>query len=456
MSRNLFLNIFVAGCFLILFAGCAGAPVKVGEGPVEKPLRDVSGVTTEDVQKALQKESLNLRDVYALAVKRTETLATNAENVEQAKAQNAQAIGAWLPQIYLNDMKKWQSNDTIVGLSNQLPSVLNNSLSLSVTETLLGGLNQVAAIQGAGANIDYQNNVFKNQSRLLLLNIANAFYNVLSLEETLKALETSKDLNVKTLEVEKKWQKMGRSRTAVVSNTQAQLAQVDADTESVKNQLVQARENLATLADIKNDQRLASEENYSTPAVTLEDIEAKVENRPDVQAAAASVAVADAYLLQAHGGHLPTISVQGQYYLQQDGGGTTPDWNATFLASLPIFEGGQVVAQENAAASRKRQAEMQLSLTRRTAHDDIREAYKSLVVSIGETGAYQKAEQSYEQAYQDVLSDYKLNLTTNLELLQTMTSLENAKISYIKAKYQALYDQVWLDVATGELPKANK
>jgi outer membrane protein len=172
-----------------------------------------------------------------------------------------------------------------------------------------------------------------------------------------------------------------------------------------------------------------------------------------VKAAISNVALADASLLQAHGEHLPTLAVQGTYYLQRDGGSSTPDWNAQLVASLPLFEGGQIIAQEDQAASKKRQAEMQLSLTHRSALDDIREAYKSLLESMGETDAYQKAEQAYEQAYQDVMHDYKLNLTTNLELLQTMTSLENTKISYIKAKYQTLYDQVWLGVATGALPK---
>jgi outer membrane protein len=143
----------------------------------------------------------------------------------------------------------------------------------------------------------------------------------------------------------------------------------------------------------------------------------------------------------------------GQYYLQKDGGSPTAEWNVELVASLPIFEGGQVVAMEDSAASKKRQAEMNLSLTRRTAFDDVRQAYKSLVASISETDAYQKAVDAYQLDYQDVLHDYKLNLTTNLQLLQTMTSLETTQISYLKAKYQALYDQVWLKVATGELPK---
>jgi outer membrane protein TolC len=161
----------------------------------------------------------------------------------------------------------------------------------------------------------------------------------------------------------------------------------------------------------------------------------------------------DAQLLQAHGEHLPTVAVAGQYYLQKDGDSPTAEWNLQLVASLPLFEGGQVIAQEDLAASKKRQSQTAYNLIRKTALDDTGEAYRSLMESIGETEAYQKAVDAYQNAYQDVLHDYKLNLTTNLVLLQTMTSLETAQISYIKAKYQTLYDDIWLKVATGELPK---
>lgn len=455
MTR-LFFPSLPALALLLALSGCAEAPVKIGDGKIERPLVEVSGMTTQDVAKASQKNQLNLWDVYALAVERTEPLASNAENVVQAKSQNAQAIGAWLPQIALNGSRAFTSGSFIGGGSSSLSPIATDTAYLSGTQVIFSGLNQVAALQGANANIDIQQYNLRNQSRLLLLNVASAFYNVLSLEEALQAQEASRDLNEKTLEVQKNWQRMGRSRTADVSNTQAQLAQVLADIESTQNQLVQARETLATLADIKSDQSLVSEETYTQPGYTVEDAETKVEGRPDVRAARSAVALSDAYLLQAHGEHLPTLAVEGDYYLMKDGSFPQPLWNVQLVASLPLFEGGQVMAQEDQAASKKRQAELQLSLTRRMAADDIRQAYKSLVDSTGETDAYQKAVQAYEQAYQDVLHDYKLNLTTNLELLQTMTSLENTKISYIRAKYQALYDQVWLGVATGELPKTPK
>ncbi len=455
MIRNPFFQALAAGAFLLSFSGCAEAPVKVGDDHVEKTLQEVTGLTTEDVQKADQKATLNLYDVYALAVKHTETMATNAENVVQAKATEAQALGGALPQIYLNGTKTWFPSTQSIGhgSSNVLADPVNDTVYFSASETILNGLAEPAAIEGAEANIDNQNYNLRYQSQQLLLNVAKAFYSVLQLEESQQALEKSRDLNQQTLDLEKKWQVMGRSRTADVSNTQAQLMQVLADLENDKYQLAQAREMLATLANLKPDQALVSEEAYSTPSYSAEDAEAKVENRPEVKAAAASVVVTDAQLLAAHGEHLPTILAEGDYYLDYDKTVDVPTWSVELVASLPIFEGGQVVAQEDEAASKKRQAEMNLSLLRRTATDDIREAYKSLVESMGETDAYQKAVQAYQQDYQDVLHDLKLNLTTNLELLQVMTSLETTEVSYITAKYQTLYDQIWLKVATGEMPK---
>ncbi len=457
LNRNIYAAVLPLGLCILLLGGCAEAPVKVDDNHVEQSLQDVTGLTTDDVEKAVQKSSMNLWDVFALAVKHTETLASSAENVEQAKAQNNQALGSWLPQVYLNDYVQQQSNQYITGAYNPLfappANTLANTLNIGVTEMLFTGLTQVAAIQGAGANIDYQNYNYRNQSRTLLLNVANAFYNVLAFEEAEAAYEKSKDLNEQILVVEKQWQKMGRSQTEDVANTEALLAQVLGDMENNKFQLAQARETLSTLANIPADQPLVSEEAYATPTYTAEEAEAKVDDRPDVKAAKSNVDIADAELLQAHGEHLPSVAIAGQYYLQKDGDSPTADWNIQLVASLPLFEGGQVVAQEDSAASKKRQAEMNLSLTRRTAFDDVREAYKSLIDSTSETDAYQKAVDAYQADYLDVLHDYKLNLTTNLQLLQTMTSLETTQISYLKAKYQALYDQIWLKVATGELPK---
>ena len=429
----------------------------MGDNNVEKPLHEVTGLITVDVEKAAQKTDLNLWDVYALAAKHTELLATSAENVEQAKAQSAQALGAWLPQISLGDTKSWQSNDYIVGSANSIFPPSDNALYLSGAETILSGLNQVAAIQGAQATVDFQNENLRNAAATLLSNVAQDFYNVLQLQDALQTQQASRDLTEQTLAQQKKWQTIGRAQKSDVLSTSAQLAQVVANLTSTQNQLTQAKETLATLAAIKPDAVLHSEDEiFTAPPYPLAEALTKVESRPDVKAAAISVAISDAFLLQAHGEHLPSLAMQGQYYLQKDGGSSAPDWNLQLVASLPLFEGGQIIAQENQAGSKKRQAQLQLSLVRRNAAEQVRQVYQNLTDSIQEMDAFQKAVDAAQEAYEAVLHDYKLSLTTNIQVLNALSTLETTKESWVKAKYQVLTDQVALGVATGELPKTQK
>jgi outer membrane protein len=237
-------------------------------------------------------------------------------------------------------------------------------------------------------------------------------------------------------------------------STSAQLAQLSANLTNTQDQLIQARETLATLAGIAPDVVLKSEnESFAPPSLPLDEALKKVESRPDVAAAAASVAVADASLLQAHGGHLPSLTAQGTYYLDKEGSSPSPEWTAQLVASFPLFEGGQVLAQERSASSKKRQAELQLSLTRRNAAREVRQSYQGLVDSLTAMDAFQKAVDAAQAAYEAVLHDYRLSLTTNIQVLNALNALETAKESLVKARYQVLADRVALGVATGELPR---
>ncbi len=455
MSRNKIFHFLTVGFFLLL-SGCA--TVTVDDGKMEKPLEKATGLTTESVKQALEKNELSLWDVYALASERTAALATLAENIEQADAQSLQAIGAVLPHVSLAGSRSYQSTNYIgSNASNTIGSgIPGTSLYLTGTQTIFTGLNEVAGITGAQSTKDFNEYSLRDRAGQLLLDIAGSFYTVLELEETLESKQTSRELTEKILDQLRKWQTVGRSRPSEVLSAAAQLARLSADILGTQNELLKAREQLTTLSRVKPSQALKSGETYQVPSAPLSQLESIVDSLPSVKTASANVGIADAYLLQAHGQHLPSLSVQGNYFLEKDGGFPSPEWNVQLLASLPLFQGGQIVAQERIMASRKRQAEMALARAKRSARGDIRESYKSLVNCIAETEAYQKALVAAEDDYQAVVKDYRLSLTTNLEVMRTLNTLEDTKVNYIKAKYQALYNQIWLGVATGELPKTQE
>ncbi len=457
MNPTTLLKALTASAFLGLLSGCAHYHLEAGAGQdqVNDPLPSQSGVLTAQAQAASQKTVFNLSDVYALAVARTESLAVTAEGLEQAEAQQAQALGAWLPQVGLVGQKNWVSGAYVQsGPGTGGNPNAGGSLYLSGAETILSGLNQVAALQGASANIDAQRLALRDAASRLLLSVAQSFYSVLQLQDTQATDQESRDLTQKILDVQKKWVAIGRAQKSDMLNTTAQLAQLDATLQSDKTQLTQARETLAFLAGIPADAALQStDENFTAPSYSLEDAAAKVDSRPDVGEAKANLGVAEAQVLQAHGEHLPSLMATGNYYLAADGGNNPREWTVGLEASLPVFEGGQIVAQEREADSKRNQAKLIWSQTRRQALEEIRQVYKGLHDSIQQAAAYQGALDASQSAYDAIWHDYNLNLQTPLALLQAQNTLEAAKADYVRTRYQTLYDQVWLGVALGDLPK---
>ena len=453
MIRHPFLQALATGAFLLSLSGCAEAPIKVTDNNVEKPLEQITGVTSNNVEKAMQKPQMNLWDVYALAVKHTEDLAGKYENILQANAQSQQAVGSVLPQIYLNGTKGWDSNNNNgVGGAIAGSIVPNDTVYLSGTETILTGLNQAAALQGAQAQIDQNHHLYKQEARTLLLNVARSFYGILQLQDTLQSKQEIEGLTLEILKQEQQWKNIGRSRDSDVLTTEAQLAQLKGDEEAAQGQLNIARDSLVVLTGLKTEQPLVSEEQPIPASMSFEEAETRVDGRSDVLAAKAGVDLAGAAVLQAHGEHLPNLSVQGKYFLDSDGASTSA-WNVQLVASLPLFEGGEVVAQEDTADSKKRQADLQYSLTRRQALQDIRGAYRALANSLSEVDAYGKALDAAQKDYTAVERDRRLALNTNLDVLNALTQLETAKTNYDQAKYQVLINSIWLGEATGDLPK---
>lgn len=455
MNRFSF-SFFITGLLLVFISGCAEAPIQVGGDKVEKPLEQVTGITSDDLQATLQKTELNLWDVYNLSVKHTEDMASKYENIVQSNAQSGEAVASILPQISINDKKSWLSSTNIVGTPNPLFESSNNALYLSGAETILSGFNQLAAIQGAQSQVDQNHHLFQQEARNLLLNVAKFFYAALQAQDTLTSKQEIQKLTQDILKQEQQWRAIGRSRDSDVLSVEAQLAQLTGDLENAQNQLTQAREALVVLAGLKPDQPLKSQETAVAPPYNLQEAEAKTDIRSDVLAAKAAVDLADAQLLQAHGLHAPSLSLAGQYYLQDDGQSPTPDWNLFLVASLPIFDGGSSFEQENAAGSKKRQAELQYTLTRRQALEDIREAYQSLASSLVQVDDYSKALDAAQKEYDAVEHDRRLALNTELDVLNALTSLATAKNNYNQAKYQALVNWIWLGEATGDLPKTAK
>jgi len=446
---NSFFIILGMFCLSVVFSGCAGPRVRVDDGQVEAPMREATGVNTEQVRQAAGKKELGFWDAYALSVERTERLASRYENLEQAKAETQQAIGAYVPHVSLNANRGFWGAGTSSGVS----------LALHATQPILTGLNEVSALKGASALKSQRKEELRFDAQRLLLDVARAYYGTLQLLESQKTEQSSRDLAVKMLKEERVFRDQGRIRMSDVLSSETQLALSEAELTTIQDQLEQSREQLSFLCEVPPDQLLAAEDPASFPvdATPLDQLLKAAETRSDVVAARENLKVVKAQLLAAEGGYIPVLSAQGDYYLQKQGNNSSsPKWDAYLSASLPIFSGGQTEGKVREAKSRVRQAELLVRQTLRAAREEIRQAAAAYRNAVKEDEAYQTALAAAEKSHKAQEGDYRLRLTNVVEYLQSLNDLEQARLNAAKSKYQWRIQRIWLGVATGQWPKTGE
>lgn len=427
----------------LLIGGCASSRVQVADEKIEPSLQEASGVTTRQVLSAKNSEALTLWEVYALAVDRTERLPQRAEGLEQSYARRQQDTGSILPRLSLRGGAQIQD-----GADDPV-----KSLAVNARQPLLTGLNEVAALKGAPHEIDQRRHELRHEAGRLLLDVTRAFYTVLQLEESRRSNAAIRELTEKQTAELRRRVNLGRSRPSEMLTVKAQLARLDAQLLDVEDRLSQQRETLALLSGIGPEQALKETEAPQGVDFPLSRAEDEAEHRADVAAAKSAVKVAEAQVLAAQGGHLPSLALDGNYYLHRDGTLSDVKWDAGLSLDLPLFSGGSVNGRVREAQSRKRQAELAHSTVVRQARQEIRASYRSLEAALKEVEAYDKALKAAQENYDVIAREFRLNLVTHLDVLRALSDLETAKDNYRRVRYQALVDRIWLGVAVGRLPK---
>ncbi len=429
-----------------LACGCAGTQVKVSDGIVETPLLEATGVTSEAVTIAREKTALGLWDVYALAVERTERLAFKYENIEQARSHRQQAIGSFLPQVSLKYSKSFLDLENGVGDSS--------SFYLHGRQALLTGLNEVAALKGAGAEKRMRISELRHDSGRLLLDVARAFYTAVQAEEALRSEQSILELNGKMLKQQRVFRAQGRIRVSDLLGTEAQLARTEAEIATLEDLLQQARETLAELAGVDPDRSLSADDPEGFPEfnIAVDEAVKKATTRWDVRAAYEALQLAKAQELAATGARLPSLALEGNYYLDREGTSSAGKWDALVMAELPLFNLAGLEGKSRESRSKKRQARLALSQNLRSARQEIRTAFVAYQNALKRDAAYQKALDAAEKSHKALASDYQLRLMDQVEYLRSVSDLEQARLNRAKSRTQWRLQRVWLGVAVNEFP----
>ena len=376
---------------------------------------------------------LTLEDCYRMALNQSEEVAVRAELIVETEGRFQQALSGVLPKISFSSVDKRQDGDG--GSAFTRRSVPERKFAFS--QPLFSGFKEFAAMRGSKSEKHLREQEKARAEQLLLVDVSDAFHLLLQQRREIVVLDAIRQtLRDRIRELEDR-EKIGRSRASERVAVQAQIYRVEAEweqaqtREQVSSQLLKFLTGLDAIAEL-------ADPGPELPAPAPEEAyRSKSPTRPDVLAAEQSAVIARLKLKVARAKFFPTVGLDGNYYVERSGAAQDVKWDASLNVDVPLFQGGGAVGAGKEAESGIRQAELKLQQVRRVADQEIRDAYAEYGGALAHARALTKALEATEESYQMQVQEYRLNLVSNLEILSTLQTLQDARRDLTSALYDA-------------------
>jgi len=393
--------------------------------------------------------ALTLDETFAQALVRSEVVATQSELIRQAEERYQQADAAIYPTVSGFASYTWQDS----GARDQTAFPTRQPLArLSATQPLFRGFREFAAIRQSQALVGAQGDDYQNARVQLFKDVAQNFYDVLTLEQDLKNIdEQIGQYQQREKELQDRV-RIGRTRPGEVLTVQATISTLRAQVEQARTQLSTARDIFAFLSGLPATTPLRDTEAIPADPGALDSYLSRVALRPDVKAAQRRQTAAQENISVARGAHLPSLDLNANRYLERTGSLENVDWDVQLALTVPIYSGGSVQSRVREAQSQKDQAELATTRARRLADQEIRSFYQTVVLDRSRLDALEKATDAAKSNYETQRRDYRLGLVTNLDVLQALsTYLENQQ-ALDRVRYNVKLNYLRLQAAAVRRP----
>lgn len=416
---------------------------------IEDRLKPNSAID-EEIAVDTYKEPLTLEQAYRFALRRSEDISLKAEAIEETQAHFYQALSNIAPQVSF--VMTRQEQDAPKNSSGALSTFLRPSTpqkQFTFSQPLFTGFKAMAAVRGAGAERQGRELDYERARQLLLIDVAEAFYTHLGTRRENEILNTILTILKDRMKELEERIRIGRSRQSEYQSNLADLKSVEADLIQTKRAEVVSRQILEYYIGKQIEGPLV-EDAHSDQSADREYFLSKADKRPDVLAARQNVILFEQGVVVAQSGLFPEIGVSGNYYTQRVGLQSGNDWDVLLTFNVPIFDGMQTFANIKNAVTQRDVQYLILSRTRRQARLDIANSYEIYHASLLSDRALFEAYEAAKEDFRLNNEDYKLNLISNIELLDVLrryqAAMRRSNIEHFLAKRN-----YWkLKVASGE------
>lgn len=337
----------------------------------------------------------------------------------------------------------------------------SRSLSATLSQSILD-LSKWADVETAKSQQQAQTATYQAAVQDLMVRVAQAYFNVLTAEDTLRFNQSLEQSLERQLEQSQQRFKVGLSAITDVQDAKAQHDSAVAEVIAAKNSLDDAREALTQITgQPATDLKPLRQDLPLTPPVPnnlKQWVQTAMSNNPSVQSQEYSVEAAEHSISSARAGHLPTLSASVSYGKSdawtENGGfhSHTPSHTTIGLTlTVPIFTGGFTQSQVRQAIYSRDSSKDALEAQRRLTVRNTRNFYRSVLAGISQVQATKAAVTSSKSALEATQAGFEVGTRNIVDVLNAQQEVTSAQSNYSQARHQYVLDKLLLKQAAGTL-----
>jgi outer membrane protein len=403
---------------------------------------------------AVAENSLNLRQVYKAAKENTETRAQGESQIRESESVRDQVRGRFLPHISLG--ATWMhanGSSDLAGLGSSDPAPSDQTTTkVTLTQSLYEGGKDQADFESAQSAIEARRQNLASSENELFVEVARSFFAVLAAEQDIRNIQKLIDLTQNRIGALRKRLRIGKTPKVEVLAAEAQQAVLHSQLLAAEGSKNVLRDTFARITGLDRNTQLTDPMRFPSEPKTLQSYLDEIETRPDVKALISAVESTRYDVRSATAAHLPTLAFVANGYLSRSGApANAPAWDAGLTLTFPLFAGGSTSARVRETREVQTQAEILLHARRRLAEEEIRKAYNTLMSSLDQVKSLEKALVATEQNYDEQAKNYRFSLTTNLDVIEALNTLQNTIRTLDKTRFEALTAWAELRSATAKV-----
>ncbi|MCU0949551.1 MAG: TolC family outer membrane protein [Burkholderiaceae bacterium] len=303
---------------------------------------------------------------------------------------------------------------------------------------------------------------FAQAQQDLVLRVSQAYFDVLSAQDDLTAIEASKKAVSEQLAQARREFEVGTKTIVDTHEAQARFDQIVAQEQVARGTLIVRQNALRSIIGVDPGPLVPLAERPALTPPQPSNVETWARQAEDssfgVQAARLNAEIARIGTKAARNGHLPTVDLTASLGQNRSSGSvntTTSNTTTTGVIgvqlNVPIYSGGLTQSRVREALAFEQRSEQDLESARRTANQSAKQAFTGVDFGLAQVRALESAEVSARSQLESTRLGYQVGVRINLDVLNATTQLFATQRDLKKARYDFLVNGLRLESAVGSL-----